>query len=173
MLRKLCAGLLYLFFSCPLAAEELMYVAVDTANVRDDPDGEVLSKLRRGADVVVFDTSGDWSRISEMNASPEWVSSSLLCDAVDCWKVAGRSNATGSARYSGQAGYAAPPPRVATTAKYSSGRKARGTTLGRGSKRSRSYDSGSGCPCSGRQVCIGPRGGRYCITSGGNKRYGV
>lgn len=33
--------------------------------------------------------------------------------------------------------------------------------------------SGSGCPCSGRQVCIGPRGGRYCITSGGNKRYGV
>lgn len=22
-------------------------------------------------------------------------------------------------------------------------------------------------------VCIGPRGGRYCITSGGNKRYGI
>lgn len=31
----------------------------------------------------------------------------------------------------------------------------------------------SSCPCSGRNVCIGPRGGRYCITSGGNKRYGV
>ncbi len=31
----------------------------------------------------------------------------------------------------------------------------------------------SGCPCSGNRVCIGPRGGRYCITSGGNKRYGV
>ena len=29
------------------------------------------------------------------------------------------------------------------------------------------------CPCSGDRVCIGPRGGRYCITSGGNKRYGV
>lgn len=28
------------------------------------------------------------------------------------------------------------------------------------------------CPCSGGDVCIGPRGGRYCITSGGNKRYG-
>lgn len=36
----------------------------------------------------------------------------------------------------------------------------------------RSYQSGS-CPCSGNSVCIGPRGGRYCITSGGNKRYGV
>jgi hypothetical protein len=33
--------------------------------------------------------------------------------------------------------------------------------------------SGSSCPCSGGHVCIGPRGGRYCITSGGNKRYGV
>lgn len=37
----------------------------------------------------------------------------------------------------------------------------------------RSYYNDSGCPCSGNRVCIGPRGGRYCITSGGNKRYGV
>lgn len=29
------------------------------------------------------------------------------------------------------------------------------------------------CPCNGGDVCVGPRGGRYCITSGGNKRYGV
>lgn len=32
---------------------------------------------------------------------------------------------------------------------------------------------GMSCPCSGSHVCIGPRGGRFCITSGGNKRYGV
>lgn len=31
----------------------------------------------------------------------------------------------------------------------------------------------SGCACSSGRVCVGPRGGRYCITSGGNKRYGV
>ena len=37
--------------------------------------------------------------------------------------------------------------------------------------RPRSY--GGSCPCNGSNVCIGPRGGRYCITSGGNKRYGV
>lgn len=35
------------------------------------------------------------------------------------------------------------------------------------------YNSDSSCPCSGSRVCIGPRGGRYCITSGGKKRYGV
>ena len=40
-------------------------------------------------------------------------------------------------------------------------------------RRSRSYYQDSNCPCSGNTVCIGPRGGRYCITSGGNKRYGV
>lgn len=39
--------------------------------------------------------------------------------------------------------------------------------------RSRSDYVDGTCPCSGRRVCIGPRGGRYCITSGGNKRYGV
>lgn len=33
-------------------------------------------------------------------------------------------------------------------------------------------DSGD-CPCNGGRVCVGPRGGRYCITSGGKKRYGV
>lgn len=40
-------------------------------------------------------------------------------------------------------------------------------------KRSRLNNSDGACPCSGNRVCIGPRGGRYCITSGGNKRYGV
>lgn len=28
------------------------------------------------------------------------------------------------------------------------------------------------CSCDSHQVCTGPRGGRYCITSGGSKRYG-
>lgn len=40
-------------------------------------------------------------------------------------------------------------------------------------KRNRSNYVDDTCPCSGDRVCIGPRGGRYCITSGGNKRYGV
>jgi len=37
---------------------------------------------------------------------------------------------------------------------------------------SRGTTSGE-CPCNGGNVCVGPRGGRYCITSSGNKRYGV
>jgi Protein of unknown function (DUF4236)/Bacterial SH3 domain len=33
--------------------------------------------------------------------------------------------------------------------------------------------SGGSCPCGSGRICTGSRGGRYCITSGGNKRYGV
>lgn len=33
----------------------------------------------------------------------------------------------------------------------------------------RTYAAGP-CPCSRALNCVGPRGGRYCITSGGNKR---
>lgn len=33
--------------------------------------------------------------------------------------------------------------------------------------------SSTSCLCGTGHVCVGPRGGRYCITSGGNKRYGV
>jgi hypothetical protein len=41
------------------------------------------------------------------------------------------------------------------------------------SRNSNGYFSAGACPCSGSNICIGPRGGRFCITSGGNKRYGV
>lgn len=29
----------------------------------------------------------------------------------------------------------------------------------------------SECPCSGSTLCTGPRGGKYCVTAGGNKSY--
>lgn len=38
------------------------------------------------------------------------------------------------------------------------------------SRKQPSSASGS-CPCSSSRNCFGPRGGRYCIASGGNKRY--
>lgn len=59
-----------------------------------------------------------------------------------------------------------PPPRAAPQRSYSSSSSSRSTAH-------RSYGDAGICPCRGNNVCIGPRGGRYCITSGGNKRYGV
>lgn len=55
---------------------------------------------------------------------------------------------------------------------YSAKRK---SSHGRNSYRSSSNNSSSNgsseCPCSGSNNCVGSRGGTYCITSGGNKRY--
>lgn len=37
----------------------------------------------------------------------------------------------------------------------------------------RAANSSGSCPCGSGRICTGPKGGRYCVTSGGNKRYGV
>lgn len=40
-------------------------------------------------------------------------------------------------------------------------------------RKSSMRSSDESCPCSSGRVCTGPRGGRYCHTSGANKRYGI
>lgn len=57
---------------------------------------------------------------------------------------------------------------TAADAKRRTRRRARGFNI----STPRGTTSGS-CPCNGGDVCVGPRGGRYCITSSGRKRYGV
>lgn len=37
----------------------------------------------------------------------------------------------------------------------------------------RSVTQDGDCSCNSGKVCVGPRGGRYCISRSGNKRYGV
>lgn len=41
----------------------------------------------------------------------------------------------------------------------------------RKSQKMHSKNAQLGCSCSSYKYCIGPRGGRYCYTSGGNKSY--
>lgn len=55
---------------------------------------------------------------------------------------------------------------------FSSGKSRSGRARGYSAYGIRGTTDGR-CPCNGGDVCVGPRGGRYCITSGGNKRYGV
>lgn len=45
------------------------------------------------------------------------------------------------------------------------------TLDGKVSRKKQYHSSGNDCACVDYKVCYGPRGGRYCITSGGNKRY--
>jgi hypothetical protein len=122
-----------------LTATNNHFVDADNLNVRDQPSGKVISKLKRGAKVQVYEIKNGWARISIDGQSSKWLSSKSLCSGPDCHVV---STPKPSAQI--------PQPARQPTPAY-----------------------GSSCPCSSGTVCIGPRGGRYCITSGGNKRYGV
>lgn len=115
------------------------FVSASSLNVRNLPGGKVISKLKRGDKVQVFETQNEWARISIDGQPAKWLSSKSLCSGSGCYVVSNPKPATQPAQ----------PVRQQTPA-YS-----------------------SSCPCSSGNVCIGPRGGRYCITSGGNKRYGV
>ncbi|MBA5955884.1 SH3 domain-containing protein [Pseudomonas lactis] len=115
------------------------FVSADNLNVRDQPGGKVISKLKRGEKVQVFETRNEWARISSDVQSSKWLWSKSLCGGSGCYVVSKPKPVTQPAQ----------PVRQQTPA------------------------YGSSCPCSSGNVCIGPRGGRYCITSGGNKRYGV
>ena len=149
----LTVTLLAISFSA-ISAEK-QYVAVETANVRATPDGVVLDRIRQGTEVEVHARSGNWLRISAGNLPPRWIHSSMLCTTPNCWLIS------------------SPPLRGNSYAPSGSSRPTP-TRHSRPSSAPRSnFNNNSLCPCSGSHVCIGPRGGRYCITSGGNKRYGV
>lgn len=123
------------------------YVNANALKVRSTPNGSPLESLQRGAQVKVYEQQNDWSRISAANEKERWVSSSYLCESTNCYvkKVTPPSPAKLRTEHRSTPYLQHPTPQ----------------------------NYGSSCPCSSGTVCIGPRGGRYCITSGGNKRYGV
>lgn len=167
-----------LFGFAPTALASVVTANVNcraAASVKSSP----LERISAGTPVTVRSRAGAWSRVDRRRS---------------CWILS---------RYIGEQGGVSAssyPPRGYVSTGYSSrsytrsiGTKAETRRANRRSMRSltrshrsyrsaRSYRSrrfgpsyfgGGACPCSGSNVCIGPRGGRYCITSGGNKRYGV
>lgn len=148
--------------SSPQAAapqSSTFYVKVRSANCRSAPapTASVVSGASRGSSVLVSEQSGGWSHVTDAGRDC-WISSDLLSSAPPALGL--------------------PPPGADTASSTAgavglvSGAASAGRSLPRHKRHSNSSFDG-GCPCSGSRVCIGPRGGRYCITSGGNKRYGV
>lgn len=123
---------------------DIRYATGDTVNVRSEPSGAVVGSLQRGEAVVVTKASGTWSQVDTGSRRGVWVSTSLLCHGVGCWARSGRAPTTRSSL--------TPSTRTAPANTYRP-------------------SGGGSCPCSGPSNCVGPRGGRYCITSGGNRRY--
>lgn len=157
---RLAAALAALMVAGEANAGERMYVSASTLNCRSAPSAsaEVIAKLNRAAAVTVRQRQASWAEIDHKGTIC-WASSRYLTS--DYTSAAARqSSATSVARSS----------KSPATSTYSSGR--RSSRSGSSNRSSGGYYD-QGCPCSGSRVCIGPRGGRYCITSGGNKRYGV
>lgn len=115
------------------------FVNADKLNLRAQPGGKVISSLKRGEKVQVYEQKAEWARISLDGQPQRWISYKHLCSGSNCFVTS-------------QPRRERPAPQPV---------------------RSSPTEYGSSCPCSAGRVCIGPRGGRYCITSGGNKRYGV
>lgn len=118
------------------------FIAIDRLNVRTSPNGGLAGHLDRGERVEVHERRDGWARISEDGAPTHWVFERHLCSGQGCAPARPSTNA------GPKPAHRSAPPRT-----HWSG------------------DSDDGCPCSSSRNCIGPRGGRYCITSGGNKRY--
>ncbi|WP_338149583.1 hypothetical protein [Acinetobacter higginsii] len=121
------------------------YVNSNAINVRDKPNGTVIGQLKRGQSLFIYDVAGEWERISKEGELQKWVDSNLLCSSVNCYKS---SNNTVSQKVVNKSissnTYVTPRKQV--------------TAIG-------------GCSCGSGNYCYGPRGGRFCYTSGGNKAY--
>ena len=141
-----------------VAQAQTFYVNADLLNVRNEPiSGQVVEQLKRGEAVEVYTYSDNnkWVNISSNPTTPKWISSSYLCDYEDCY-------------LDGSFGqYSQPKDIVSYVNSTPSTKKVSKKT----SKSTQSYSYGGSCPCSGSFNCTGKRGGQYCITSGGNKRY--
>ncbi|MNS49437.1 Bacterial SH3 domain protein [compost metagenome] len=128
----------------PEVATRYLYVQANTLNCRSDPSAS-------SPVVTKLDINDQVAVLEDRNG---W---SLAKRSTNCWV---------STRYLDSTRKYVPLPKAAPQRSYSGSSSSRSTAR-------RSYGDAGTCPCRGNNVCIGPRGGRYCITSGGNKRYGV
>jgi len=137
-----------LFAAAENAQAQSRYVDASSVNCRStaSTSAAIVTRFSRNQTVIVTSEESGWSLIDHQPSC--WISSAFLSSSMSIAPLVS-------------------PPRASSPRSRGGG----GSSSGRSSQRG-TYSSGT-CPCSGSRVCIGPRGGRYCITSGGNKRYGV
>lgn len=148
----------------PAATTSTSYVNGNAVNCRASSDARaaVLGRLSKGTAVAVKESANGWRHVTGSSAGDCWISSALLSLEAPVSKPP-------SPQGFGALGVAAATSSASTAKPIAGHRAAHGRRLhGR-----RSGSAFGGCSCSESHVCVGPRGGRYCITSGGNKRYGV
>ncbi len=132
-----------------VTAQESAYISAGVLNGRAEPNTQsaILTKLQRGDVVSVQERRGDWTKVVK--------------GAITVWLISKHLSASPVS-----------PPAIQTKRATLFDARTKRKSVVKQSRNSRSFGGGS-CSCSAGNVCVGPRGGRYCITSGGSKRYGV
>jgi hypothetical protein len=169
-------------------APTMAYVAARSLNCRASANAEsaIIAKLVHNDALMLTDSQQGWSKV-QRSGGDCWVATRLVTDTQPgsaAQRLAGSANGRTAAVAGGVAAgtaasyYASGSGRTTSSRHSASQRKAVSSVRKKRSRKakvrsSRRSSFGGGCPCSGGTVCIGPRGGRYCITRGGNKRYGV
>ncbi|TCB48504.1 hypothetical protein E0H80_14970 [Acinetobacter sp. ANC 4779] len=141
------------------------------APVYDAPNnGKMLRVLNKDSKVFIFDRKNNWERITIENDSPQWIDSKYLCSNETCHKVhEQRARSRVIVKNT---------DRNISSVRKLNELKTSNQKLNAVSKSSKNYSKnksdniyGNSCSCAVVDYCVGPRGGHYCITSGGNKRY--
>lgn len=149
--------------------------AITTSNVycraQPKPTSRVVARIRTGSAVTVRQRQSSWSLIARKPRDC-WINSRYLSEETvsEANRHSLEQVRTASHRVARPAYHSS---RLAPRSGGWGARTYRSPSKHTRTRRTPSYNYGGSCPCSGGNVCIGPRGGRYCITSGGNKRYGV
>ncbi|MEI8144124.1 MAG: hypothetical protein WCH83_01550 [Alphaproteobacteria bacterium] len=158
----------------PAQSTALSLVNASSLNCRSGItlDARVVERLERGASVAVVATQGDWSMVQTAAAATCWVMSQFL-------SLPGAATPPLNANAASSPVRAAPARPVIRAPSAPAQAEALGvmsasTTGARRSveRRARSWAGSGACPCGSGQICTGPRGGRYCLTASGNRRYG-
>lgn len=159
---------------CVVASAHAETVIGDKVNCRAAArvTSSVLGTLRRGDRVPVLSSNSGWSYVDPARLPACYVRSNLLASSAGAYTGYSTARTSRNAARSSGSSYRRGTG-LYSTPRYTSHVKRRSTSTRRSSRSRGLYDEGGSCPCSGSNICVGPRGGRYCITSGGNKRYGV
>lgn len=158
-MKKYLFSIFLLLVSVYSFATEVKYVGVNSASIRAyaTESTPIIGKISYGKKVYVHDTLNGWSRLTDVKETKQrWINSNVLCNTPNCGL---QHNKTAN--------------KVKTIAKAPKEHKAKkAVSANRSTKvtKKRKIYYSSGCPC-GYGYCYGPRGGRYCITSGGNQSY--
>lgn len=135
-----------------------------------NPKAKIVVRLAPGTQISVTATKSSWSRVARKSGPSCWVASRLITGDRAAFSGTGVYSTTPTTPKANARGRASHRSPISLTTR-SRTRPARATAQRR-ARSSFSSSSGS-CPCGSGHICVGPRGGRYCITSGGNKRYGM